>query len=312
MAEINQFTFTSCNGKTAINAREWLPESEPRAIIQIAHGVAEHILRYNEFAGFLAKHGFIVVANDHLGHGLSAAGAEELGYFGESSGWEMVVGDMRRLFEITSEKHPGLPYFLFGHSMGSFLSRTYIIRYRTGLSGVILSGTGQQPRAMVEAGRLLAGAEIKLHGAAYKSRRLNDIAFGGYNRAFAPVRTLSDWISRDEAQVDKYVDDPLCGYIPSAGLFRDMFGGIDYVSRQRNLSRMKKDLPVYFISGDHDPVGEFGKGVLRAYTGFLKAGMTDVSLKLYHEGRHELLNELNRDEVYADILTWLESKLDSK
>ena len=309
MAEIHQFSFTSCNGKNEINSMTWLPDSEPKAIIQIAHGVAEHILRYNDFAEFLTHHGFIVVANDHLGHGHSVSDASELGYFGESGGWEMVVGDMRKLFEITTGKYPNLPFFLFGHSMGSFLSRTYIIRYRSGLDGVILSGTGQQPLPMVEAGRLIAAAEIKLHGAAYKSARLNDICFGGYNRAFSPVRTLSDWISRDEAQVDKYIEDPLCGYIPSAGLFRDMLGGIDYISRQRNMSRMKKDLPVFFISGDHDPVGEFGKGVMRAYSGFLKAGMTDVSLKLYHECRHELLNELNHLEVYDDILNWLESKI---
>ena len=302
-------SFLSGNGKTSIYVRRCDPDTAPRGVIQIAHGIAEHIRRYDDFAAFLAEHGFVVVGNDHLGHGRSIRDESELGFFAENGGWELAVGDMRKLTERMQEEFPDLPYFLFGHSMGSFLSRTYIIRYRTGLDGVILSGTGQQPAALVSSGKLMAEWEIRRHGAKYKSQLLNDLAFGKYNDGFAPARTISDWLSRDEEAVDRYTDDPLCGYIPSAGLFRDMMGGLAYIGRQRNLTRMKNDLPVYFVSGDKDPVGENGAGVMRVYKAFLKAGMTDVSMKLYHDCRHEILNELNRAEVYRDILTWLESKL---
>lgn len=309
MPVFSEYTFPSCNGRTNIRVRRCDPDGQVRGVVQIAHGIAEHVERYDDFAGFLAENGFVVAANDHLGHGKSINEESELGFFAENGGWELVVGDMHKLHEQLAEEFPDLPFFLFGHSMGSFLSRTYIIRYRSGLTGVILSGTGQQPKAMVSAGKALASAEIKRHGAKYKSQRLNDLAFGKYNDGFAPARTVSDWLSRDEEAVDKYNNDPLCGYIPTAGLFRDLMSGLGYIGSQRNIDRMKKDLPVYFIAGDKDPVGEKGKAVLRVYQRFLKAGMSDVSLKLYHDCRHELLNELNRGEVCKDILTWINSKM---
>jgi alpha-beta hydrolase superfamily lysophospholipase len=309
MAGFKEFRFTSTNGKTEIYACRWEPEGPPQGIVQISHGMAEHIARYDHFAKYLNDKGFLVVGNDHLGHGKTAASKDELGYMGETGGWNYVVADMHKLRELTYNDYPDLPYFLFGHSMGSFLVRTYIIRYRNGITGVILSGTGQQRRAVIRAGEMVARAEVKKKGAKYRSQKLNDLVFGNYNEGFTCVRTVFDWLSRDEAQVKKYMNDPLCGYMPTAGLFRDMMEGLKYISSTRNLKRMKKDLPVFFISGDADPVGENGRGVIRAYRNFLKAGMTDVTLKMYPEGRHEMLNEINRDEVYEDILTWIESKL---
>lgn len=311
MPTFTDFSFLSSNAKTNIRVRRCDPDGEVRGIVQIAHGIAEHVERYDDFARFLAENGFAVFANDHLGHGKSVNDESELGFFAETGGWEMVVEDMRKLHDLASEQHPDLPYFLFGHSMGSFLARTYIIYFRTGLDGVILSGTGQQPKALVVGGKLLGKLEMSKNGAMYKSKKLNDLAFGKYNDGFDTTRTISDWLSRDEAEVDKYIADPLCGYIPSAGLFHDMMCGIEFISKPRNLQRMKKDLPVYFMSGDADPVGENGKGVLRAYRSFLNAGMKDVAVKLYHEGRHEMLNELNKAEVYKDILNWIESEIDA-
>ena len=303
-------TFVSCNGKSNIRVRRCSPDGAPKAIVQIAHGIAEHVERYDDFARFLASNGFLVVANDHLGHGKSFASEEDKGFFGETGGWELAVGDMRKLYERTHAEFPDLPYFLFGHSMGSFLTRTYLIKFRDGLTGAILSGTGQQPGIVVAGGKFMGQQEIKKHGARYKSEKLNNMAFGSYNKDFQPQRTVSDWLSRDEAVVDRYQADPLCGFIPSAGLFTDMMGGIAFNQKPSNVARMKKDLPVYFMSGDNDPVGANGKGVMQAYQSFLKAGMTDVTMKLYHGGRHEMLNELNKDEVYADILNWLNSKLE--
>lgn len=311
MPTFTDFTFLSSNGKTNIHARRCDPDTAPKAIVQLAHGIAEHIRRYDAFAEFLACNGFVVFGNDHLGHGESINDDSELGFFAETGGWEMAVEDMRKLHDIAAEEFPNLPFFLFGHSMGSFLARTYIIYFRSGLDGVILSGTGQQPKALVLGGKLMGKMEMNKKGAKYKSEMLNNLAFGKYNDGFETTRTISDWLSRDEAEVDKYIEDPLCGYIPSASLFHDMMCGIEFISKPRNLERMKKDLPVYFMSGDSDPVGENGKGVLRAYRAFLKAGMKDVAVKLYHEGRHEMLNELNREEVYKDILNWIEAEMEA-
>ena len=308
MARMSESTFLSSDGITKIYTREYLPEGEAKGIVQLVHGIAEYIARYDAFARFLADNGYIVVGNDLLGHGRSVSAPDSLGFFAEKDGWDLAIRDLHTLHETTAARFPGKPYFLFGHSMGSFLARTYIIRYRSGLDGAILSGTGQQPAALVAGGKLRGSWEIRRHGAKYKSEMLNNLAFGKYNDGFEHVRTVCDWLSRDEAVVDAYIADPLCGYVPSAGLFRDMMEGVSFLSSHKNISRMKKSLPVYFMSGDCDPVGENGKGVIRAYKSFLKAGMTDVTMKLYHGGRHEMLNEINRDEVFRDVLSWLDSK----
>lgn len=311
MPILNEFSFSSCDCKNTIYVREWLPDFSPIGVVQICHGIAEHITRYDKFAQFLASKGFVVAGDDHLGHGKSVSSSDDYGYFGEHGGWELVVGDMRKLYERLREQYHSLPIFIFGHSMGSFLTRTYIIRYHDGPDGVILSGTGQQNSLLVSTGLSIANGIIKRNGADYKSQRLNDLAFFGYNSHYKPKRTSFDWLTRDGAVVDEYINDPMCGFIPTAGLFRDMFTGIKYISNQKNLERMNKDLPVYFISGDDDPVGDYGKGVLRTYNGFLKAGLSDVTLKMYHGGRHEIISEHNKDEVYSDILAWLQSKCQS-
>lgn len=312
MPILNEFSFGSCDCKSTIYVREWLPDTAPIGVVQICHGVAEYITRYDNFAKFLASKGFVVAGSDHLGHGKSVSDPENKGYFGENGGWELVVGDIRKLYERLKEQYFSLPIFMLGHSMGSFLTRTYIIRYHDGPDGVILSGTGQQSPLLLNTGLTFANAIIKRHGANYKSQFLNDLSFNGYNNHYKPNRTPFDWLSRDNEIVDAYIADPDCGFISSAGLTRDMMTGIKYISSPKNLERMNKDMPVYFISGDDDPVGEYGKGVLRAYNGFLKAGLSDVTLKLYHGARHEILNEINKQEVYNDVLSWLQAKCHSR
>ena len=308
MARMSEFSFLSSDGKTMLYAREYLPEGEAVGIVQIVHGIAEHIARYDNFASFLADCGYIVIAHDQLGHGKSAPDEEHLGFFSEEAGWEKAVQDIHALHDKTAARYPGKPYFLFGHSMGSFLTRTYLIRFRAGLDGAVISGTGHQSAALVAAGKAMSALDIRRHGATHKSDFLNKMAFGNYNDKLENVRTVSDWLSRDEAAVDLYNEDPLCGFVPTAGLLHDMMSGIEFITKPKNIARMKKDLPILFVSGDCDPVGEQGRGVIRAYKHFLKAGMKDVTMKLYHGGRHEMLNEINRDEVYDDILNWLNSK----
>ena len=302
-------TLKSNNGYTDLRVRVCRPDGAPRGVVQIAHGIAEHVERYDDFAAFLADHGFLVVANDHLGHGKSIRDPSEEGFFADQGGWQLVVEDMRKLCSQVHEANWNLPYFLFGHSMGSFLTRTYLIRFGEGLTGAILSGTGQTPRAAVTAARRMAQLEIQRHGMRFKSAGLNGLIFRGYNKGIDHPRTPHDWLSRDGAVADRYKADPLCGFIPTVGLISDMMTGIAYNQDTDNLSRMRKDLPVYFMSGDRDPVGDYGAGVFRAYQSFLNAGLNDVTLKLYAGGRHEMLNELNREQVYRDILNWLELRM---
>ena len=307
MPQLTEYTFPSSDGKNEIRVREWRPDGAVKGSVQIAHGIAEYGPRYDGFCRFLAENGFAAAVNDHLGHGRTVRSREDLGFFAEEGGWELAVRDLHALHRRLLAEFPAKPAFLFGHSMGSFLTRTYLIGQPRELSGAIICGTGQQPGPIVAGGKLMAELEIRRNGARSRSDRLNALAFSSYNKGFEG-RTPSDWLSRDPGIVDRYVEDPLCGFVPTAALFRDMMGGIRFISRQANVERMRKDLPVLFISGEKDPVGEYGKGVKRAFAAFRRAGMKDVTLKLYPDCRHELLNELNKDEVMADVLAWIEEK----
>ena len=309
MANCKEFYYPSSDGSSRIHAAEWTPEGEITGVLQIAHGVAEYAMRYAPFAEFMTEHGFAVVANDHLGHGLSAeAGADTL-YFGPRDGWKHVVDDMYALRCRTKEKYPDVPYFLMGHSMGSFLTRTYLIRYPGTVDAAIIMGTGQQPAVVVSAGRAIAKAAGRRHGFKAHSARVEALAFGAYNKAFAPNRTEVDWLSMSENNVDSYIADPLCGQKTSIGLFYEMLGGIRCISAQKNVNSMNLNTPILFISGDKDPVGEMGKGVKRAYEAFRRAGVRDVECRLYHDLRHEILNEDCRAVVYNDLWAWIKKHM---
>ena len=309
MVIASEFYFPSSDGRTLIHVNQWTPLGGPVAgVVQIAHGVAEYGARYEPFARFLCGHGFAVVANDHLGHGKSLVEDCPMVYFGDENGWRHAVEDMEELRRRTAKVFPGVPYFLFGHSMGSFLSRTHLIRYPGRLDGCVLCGTGHMSPALIAGGKLIADREIRRLGRKAYSAKADQLAFGAYNKPFAPNRTRFDWISTSEANVDAYIADPLCGGDTTLGLFRDMLGGLGIITKQANIERMDKDLPVLFIAGDQDPVGEMGKGVRRAYQAFRKAGVGDVSIKLYHGLRHEILNEASRRYVYQDVLDWLETR----
>ena len=252
-----------------------------------------------------------MVGNDHLGHGKSISSPDDLGFFAETNGWDHVVQDMDKLHELMKEDYPDLPYIFFGHSMGSFLTRTYIIKHPEKPDLVILSGTGHQSKALVYSGYAMAEAIVRAKGPRADGRFLNDLAFGSYNSKVPFPMTDFDWLSQDYEMVRKYINDPLCGFVAKASLYRDMMGGIRFVTDQKNIDAMNKDTPVYFMSGDKDPVGDYGKGVERAYKAFCKAGLRDVFLRLYPDGRHEMLNELNRQQVCQDVLDWINQRLSS-
>lgn len=309
MPTFKDFYFNSSTGKNKIHARMCVPDTEPRAIVQIIHGIAEYIDRYDEFMSFLADNGIIAVGTDHLGHGKSIESEEQTGFFAYENGWDYAVRDEEVLRLAMHENYPELPIIVFGHSMGSFMARTLLIRYPDAFNAAIISGTGNQGSALVNGGLFMGNLVTGLKGAHHYSKFLNNLAFGSYNKIYENPKTEYDWLSRDEANVQKYIDDPLCGFIPSCSLFRDMMTGVKFITNKKNLTAMNKDMPVYFMSGEMDPVGECGKGVQKAYNNFLEAGMKDVSIKLYPGGRHEMLSEINKDEVYSDILTWLGSKI---
>lgn len=309
MPTFKDFYFNSSTGKNKIHTRMCVPDAEPRAIVQIIHGIAEYIDRYDEFMSFLADNGIIAVGTDHLGHGKSIESEEQTGFFAYDNGWDYAVRDEEVLRLAMHENYPELPIIVFGHSMGSFMARTLLIRYPDAFNAAIISGTGNQGAALVNGALFMGNLVTGLKGAHHYSKFLNNLAFGSYNKIYDNPKTEYDWLSRDEANVQKYIDDPLCGFIPSCSLFRDMMTGVKFITNKKNLTAMNKDMPVYFMSGDMDPVGECGKGVQKAYNNFLEAGMKDVSIKLYPGGRHEMLNEINKDEVYTDILAWLGSKI---
>lgn len=309
MPSFQDFYFQSSTGRTSIHALKCVPDGKPRAVVQIAHGIAEHIDRYRPFMEFLADNGFVVAGNDHLGHGKSIRVPEEQGFFAEKDGWWRVVDDMDKLHDIMSKEYPELPYVLFGHSMGSFLTRTYLIKHPDKYDGVILSGTGHQSPALVLGGNAAASVMAKLNGAMGDGTKLDSLAFGSYLSKIENPRTKFDWLSRDAEQVDKYIADPLCGFVGKIGLYRDMMQGIKFITDKKNIAQMNKEKPVYFMSGDGDPVGDYGKGVERAYKAFCDAGLHDVFMRLYPGGRHEMLNETNKEQVYQDILSWLNEKI---
>lgn len=309
MSALSDFYYTSADGKHGIHARKCVPEGKPVAIVQIAHGIAEHINRYDDFMSFLAENGILAVGNDHLGHGQSFKKEEDKGFFAEENGWDTVVEDMHKLHDYIAQENPGLPYVMFGHSMGSFLARTYMVKYPDDNAGVIISGTGHQSPLTVNAGYAMANYLVKKNGARAAGDALNKIAFGSYLNKIDHPNTEFDWLSRDGEQVHKYVDDPLCGFAAKISLYRDMMVGIKFITDEKNIAKMNKSVPVYFMSGEADPVGEYGKGVNRAYKAFCKAGMEDVFIRLYPNGRHEMLNEYNKDEVYANILKWIQAKV---
>lgn len=290
-------------GKGMIHGCRWEPEGEPKAVLQIVHGIAEYAARYDEFATIMAQQGFLVVAEDHMGHG-DSVGNGATGYF--EGGWFKAVADTHRLLSYTRMEFKDIPYVLLGHSMGSFMVRTLLAKYpKCGVSAAIICGTAWMHRGIINSGLAAAKLACKTEGADQPNKTLNNMMFGGYNRRVEHKRTDFDWLTRDAAVVDAYIEDPSCGFTITAGLARDMLTGMRYNQEPETLARMPKDLPVLFIAGGDDPVGNYGDGVVKTYKAFVKAGMKNVDMRIFPLCRHELLNEINRTEVYDYLLTWM-------
>ena len=300
------YYYPSC-GEGMIHSCRWTPEGQIRGVVQILHGIAEFVERYDDFANFLNEQGILVVAEDHMGHGQSMESGTR-GYF--AGGWDAAVDDSYQLLQNTRAEFPDLPYILFGHSMGSFMARSILIRYpESGIRAAVICGTGWMPQAVVEAGSIAARLICKSIGERNPSEKLQAMIFGSYNKKVEHPRTAFDWLSRDKNQVDAYIAHPKCGFTVSCGLLRDMIGGIGMIQKKENLAKMRKELPVLFIAGGDDPVGSYGKAVKQSAEAFTRAGMDDVKVKLYPLGRHEILNEINRQEVYSFVSNWINNAL---
>ena len=294
-----------------LNVLVCLPEGRPRAVLQMTHGMVEYIGRYEELARFLAGQGIAAVGHDHLGHGGTAATKEDYGYFGRPDGNRLLLDD---IFAVTrwAKALPalaGLPWFLLGHSMGSFYARQYLCEHGGELSGAILMGTGWQPRAAALAGRALCHLLAAFKGWHYRSKLVDGMAFGSYNRSFAPARTSKDWLNRDGREVDRYLAEERCSFRFTLNGYDSLFTGLARLCDRRLLARVPKDLPLLFLSGADDPVGSRGKGVERAAQSLRDAGVRHIAVKLYPAARHELLLELNRQEVFADIQAFMEQHI---
>ncbi|MEQ8198032.1 MAG: alpha/beta hydrolase [Clostridiaceae bacterium] len=298
-----QLTFKDYKGNL-IQAYKWMPDSNIRAIIQIAHGMAEHAERYEDFAEILVDNGYGVYINDHEGHGKTAVCQEELGHFTEN-GFNNCVENLFLLTQIIKHDNPGIPVILLGHSMGSHLAQGYITRFGTEIGGCILSGSSGKSM-LYKLASIVSSAVVKIQGTNTRSSFMNSLVFGMFNRGFKQSRTDFDWLSRDEEEVDIYVNDPLCGFICTAGFYYEYFKELASLHNNARIKNIPHDLPVYIFSGEKDPVGGYVKGVMKLIKMYKKSGINNIQYKLYPEGRHVMLKETNRDEVINDILKWLE------
>ena len=303
-----EFTYLSADGITNIHAIEWKPEGEIKAILQIAHGMVEYIDRYDEFASYLCEKGYMVIGNDHLGHGLSVKDGTCYGYFHETRGNECVIADIHRLRSLTQKIYEDIPYFVLGHSMGSFLMRQYIELYGEGLKGAIIMGTGEQSPVVVGAGKTLCKIIAMFKGWKHRSELVDNMAFGSYNKGFEPARTEKDWLTKEEKVVDAYLANPWNTFRFTVNGYYHMFRGMMYASKKEHIQQIPKDLPLFLVAGDKDPVGENGKAVKKVYETYKACQIKDVRIKLYENDRHEILNETDRATVFEDIWMWLEEK----
>jgi len=274
---------------------------EAKAWVHILHGMAEHAERYDDTAQNLVQAGYAVVAHNHRGHGNIPE--EEFGLFALKDGWKKVIEDVNQVREEVCSGP--MPYFLLGHSMGSFIAQAYMSTQPTPIKGLILSGTNIQPKSMISAGHMVAKVERLRLSSNKVSGLLQKLSFESFNNAFMPIRTDFDWLSRDEALVDKTIDDPRCGFECKIQLWLDLFTGLKALYSNEGYKRIQDDLPIYIFGGDQDPVGAKGKGLYLLSKAYKEAGQPDVTLKIYEGGRHEMLNETNKEEVYEDLITWL-------
>lgn len=298
----------STDSKNNLNVIIWETEKEPIGVLQIVHGMAEYIDRYDNFAKYMTEQGFNVIGHDHLGHGHSVSDEHDYGFFAEENGDKIIIEDMHSVTQYAREKWEELPNFILGHSMGSFCLRQYLTKYSNDVFGAIIMGTGWIPSAAAFLGKTIATNTCKSKGSHTVNPLLIKLTLEPYNKPFAPARTNCDWLSRDEKQVDLYVNDKLCGFDFTAGAYKDFFTVLEKIAKNRQLIGMRKSLPILITSGSVDPVGG-KKACEKLNAQYKRCGIDDVTLKLWENDRHEILNELDKSDVYDYIYNWLKSRI---
>ena len=313
------FTYLSKDLKSRINAKLWTNEEygspdwpgslKPKGVIQIVHGMAEHIDRYDDLARYMVDRGFVVCAEDHIGHGETASSPDEYGHMPAYGGKDILLGDVHTLRLQVADCFPDVPYVLYGHSMGSFIARCYIACHGEGLAACVLSGTGNVPQKLSQGGLMLARAIASVKGERYRSKLIDNMGAGAYGKQIEGARTKLDWLSTDPSVVDKYIDDPKCGFMFTVGGYSTLLDLTAECVTPECASKVPKDLPILLVAGDGDPVGDMGKGVQAAAQLLLDAGVQCVDTKLYEGMRHEIHNEIGHEQVYDDIISWIEGKV---
>ena len=298
--------FDSRDGEHKLHAIRWVPEAEkPVCILQIVHGMTEYIDRYDEFARYLAERGILVVGDDHLGHGKSVRPGEPYGYFCKHDAPTVLVRDEHRLKKLMQKKYANVPYFILGHSMGSFITRNYLFRYGKGIDGAIIMGTGMPSKPVLLSGLALTTIQGLIYGDDHVCKLVNNMSFSSYNKRIDMAKEPGNWLSKNDENLVKYAGDPMCNFTFTANGFQTMFRLIYNLHDREKLKKMPPSLPVIFLSGEDDPVGDYGKAVRQVYQSFKEIGMENVQIKLYPKDRHEILNELDREDVYGDIYRWI-------
>jgi len=301
--EISKF---KCEDGKVLFIRRWIAEEE-RAVVLLAHGMAEHGARYNEFAEFLNSQGLTVYAPDHRGHGKTAESDDEYGFFATKNGWSRVTDDLKELLNMIRQEHSKQKVFLFGHSMGSLLLRTLIIRYPKEYDGVILSGTAGNPGFIGKIGWFIAYMQVLIKGPKGRAPLMDKLSFGNFNSAFNDAKTDFDWLTRDVEIVQKYIEDPRCGGVFTTSFYKDLIEATFFINKPSQIDKMNKKTPILFISGSEDPVG--GENAIPDIASIFREKGINTDYKLYDSGRHEILNELNKEDVYRDVITWIETIL---
>ncbi len=301
----SEISFPSADGKSTVSAQIFAPKSgEVRGVVQLSHGMVDHVGRYRLLAEYLTSHGFVFAGNDHLGHGKTAGSPEDFGYFAERDGVLSVLRDLHTMNKRLRADYHGVPLVLFGHSMGSFLSRLYVERHPHSVSGHIIHGTGG-PNPLLPFGKLLVGWKRFLRGDRYRSKTIANLAFSGYNSHFDKSEGRNAWLSRDGSMVNGRDDDEMTSFTFTVSAYGDLFKMVSESNGKAWFANYPKELPTLIMSGSEDPVGDYGKGPSYVYKQLMVSGVGSVSLKLYEGARHELFNETNREEVFADIVEWL-------
>ena len=299
-------SFPSSDGINSVHGEIYIPDGEKRGIVLISHGMTDYVGRYTLLAEYLTAQGYIVAGNDHLGHGFTAKSSEDYGFFAKKDGYKLVIEDLRSMNRIVREEYPELSAVLLGHSMGSFMARLYAEKYPETIDGLIIHGTGGK-NPLLPLGKLVIGLTRLFCGDRSRSKLVTSLAFGSYNKHYDPSEGECAWLTRDISLVSGRGTDPHTSFIFTAAGYADLFKVIGLSNSSAHFKAFPKKLPTLVVSGDDDPVGDYGKGVRFVHESLEKAGVENLKLKLYPGARHELFNETNRDEVFADLCEWLAS-----